>query len=185
MIELGRLSDGAELLDEAMAGALGGEVETLDSVVLASCRTIISCSRAADVKRAAQWIRAASNFNERYGSPHLYTTCRIHYAALLILSGHWGQAEDELNEVLAVGALVEPLLHAEALSLLASLRLAQGRVEEAERLIAGFEQYSAVGGVLAAIRAAQGQFEVACWLVRRRLSGLRQTAWRPRRCWLC
>jgi tetratricopeptide (TPR) repeat protein len=53
MIELGRLSDGAELLDEAMAGALGGEVETLDSVVLASCRTIVSCSRAADVKRAA------------------------------------------------------------------------------------------------------------------------------------
>jgi tetratricopeptide (TPR) repeat protein len=174
MIELGRLSDGAELLDEAMAGALGGEVETLDSVVLASCRTIISCSRAADVKRAAQWIRAASNFNERYGSPHLYTTCRVYYAALLILSGHWGQAEDELNEVLAVGALVEPLLHAEALSLLASLRLAQGRVEEAERLIAGFEQYGPVGAVLAAIRAAQGQFEVACWLVRRRLSGLRQ-----------
>lgn len=80
LVELGRTSEGAALLDEAMAGALGGEVQNLDAVVLASCRTITSCSRAADVKRATQWIRAATRFNEKYGSPHLYTTCRIHYA---------------------------------------------------------------------------------------------------------
>ena len=85
LVELGEVAEGTALLDEAMAGALGGEVQDLDAVVLASCRTITSCSRAADVKRATQWIRAATRFNEKYGSPHLYTTCRIHYARVLLL----------------------------------------------------------------------------------------------------
>ena len=169
LVELGRTREGTALLDEAMAGALGGEVQNLDAVVLASCRTITSCSRAADVKRATQWIRAATRFNEKYGSPHLYTTCRIHYARVLLLSGQWALAEAELRAALSVGPLVEPELHAEALALLGHLRVMQGRAGEAERLIAGYEQHAAVVPVLAAIRAVQGQFEVAEWLVRRRL----------------
>jgi DNA-binding CsgD family transcriptional regulator/tetratricopeptide (TPR) repeat protein len=169
LVELGRTNEGTALLDEAMAGALGGEVQTLDSVVLASCRTITSCSRAADVTRAIQWIRAATRFNEKYGSPHLYTTCRIHYARVLLFSGQWALAEAELKAALSVGRLVEPELYAEALALLGNLRVIQGRVGEAEQLIAGYEQHAAVVPVLAAIRAVQGQFEVAEWLVRRRL----------------
>jgi DNA-binding CsgD family transcriptional regulator len=169
LVELGRTSEGAALLDEAMAGALGGDVQNLDAVVLASCRTITSCSRAADVKRATQWIRAATRFNEKYGSPHLYTTCRIHYARVLLLSGQWTLAEAELKAALSVGPLVEPELHAEALALLGRLRVSQGRAGEAERLIAGYEQHAVVVPVLAAIRAVQGQFEIAEWLVRRRL----------------
>ena len=87
LVELGRIREGTALLDEAMAGALGGEVQTLDTVVLASCRTITSCSRAVDLKRATQWIRVATRFNEKYGSPHLHTTCLIHYARVLLFSG--------------------------------------------------------------------------------------------------
>jgi DNA-binding CsgD family transcriptional regulator/tetratricopeptide (TPR) repeat protein len=169
LVEMGRTSEGMALLDEAMAGALGGEVQDLDAVVLASCRTITSCSRAADVKRATQWIRAATRFNEQFGSPHLYTTCRINYARVLLLSGQWAVAEEELKAALSVGQLVEPELHAEALALLGHLRVTQGRTGEAEQLIAGYEQHAAVVPVLAAIRAVQGQFEVADWLIRRRL----------------
>jgi DNA-binding CsgD family transcriptional regulator len=172
LVELGRAREGAALLDEAMAGALGGDAQTLDAVVLASCRTITSCSRAADVKRATQWIRAATEFNEKYGSPHLYTTCRIHYARVLLLTGQWALAEAELGAALAVGRLVEPDLHALALALLAGLRVTQGRVGEAERLIAGYEQHAATVPVLAAIRVAQRQHEVAVWLVQRRLDQL-------------
>jgi DNA-binding CsgD family transcriptional regulator len=50
------------------------------------------------------------------------------------------------------------------------LRLAQGRAGDAEQLIAGYEQHAAVVPVLAAIRAVQGRFEVAEWLLRRRLN---------------
>jgi DNA-binding CsgD family transcriptional regulator len=46
----------------------------------------------------------------------------------------------------------------------------QGRFGEAERLIAGYEQHAAVVPVLAAVRAAQGQLEVAEWLIRRHLA---------------
>jgi DNA-binding NarL/FixJ family response regulator len=169
LVELGRTREGTALLDEAMAGALGGEVQTLDAVVLASCCTITSCSRAADVKRATQWIRAATDFNQKYGSPHLYTICRVHYGRVLLLSGQWALAEAELTAALSVGQLVEPELHAEALALLGQLRVTQGRVGEAEQLIGGYEQHAAVVPVLAAIRAVQGRFEVAEWLLRRRL----------------
>jgi tetratricopeptide (TPR) repeat protein len=156
LVEPGMTSEGTALLDEAMAGALGGEVQNLDAVVLASCRTITSCSLAVDIKRATQWIRAATRFNERYGSPHLCTTCRIHYARVLLLSGHWALVEAELRAALSLGSLVEPELYAEALALLGHLRVAQGRAGEAERLIAGYEQHAAVVSVLAAIRALQG-----------------------------
>jgi hypothetical protein len=122
LVELGRTREGTALLDEAMAGALGGEVQNLDAVVLASCRTITSCSLAVDIKRATQWIHAATRFNEKYGSPHLYTTCRIHYARVLLLSGQWELAEAELRAALSLGPLVEPELHAEALALLGRLR---------------------------------------------------------------
>jgi DNA-binding CsgD family transcriptional regulator len=169
LVELGRSSEGSALLDEAMAGALGGEAQSLDAVVLASCCTITSCCRVADIKRANQWIRAATRFNEQYGSPHLYTTCRINYARVLLLSGQWPLAEEELAAALSVGQMVEPELHAEALALLGSLRVTQGRAGEAEQLIAGYEQHAAVVPVLAAIRAVQGQAEVAEWLLRRRL----------------
>jgi DNA-binding CsgD family transcriptional regulator len=172
LVELGQAREGTALLDEAMAAALAGDAQTLDAVVLASCCTITSCSKAADVKRATQWIRAATQFNERYGSPHLYTTCRIHYARVLLLTGEWSVAEEELRAALAVGKLVEPELHAEALALLARLRVTQGRVGEAERLIAGYEQHAAMVPVLAAIRLAQRQYDVAEWLVRRRLDAL-------------
>jgi DNA-binding CsgD family transcriptional regulator len=173
LIDLGRVSEGTTLLDEAMAGALSDETQTPDAVVLACCCTISSCSRVVDVKRAAQWIKAARRFNEQYGSLHLHTVCRIHYARVLYLTGQWSLAEAELVQASTVGELVEPRLHAEALALLGLLRVTQGRVGEAERLITGYEQHPGVTPVLAAIRAAQGRYDVAAWLVRRRLDVLR------------
>ena len=169
LVELGRTREGAALLDEAMAGALSGEMQNLDAVVLASCRTITSCSRAADVKRATQWIgrRLAStkSTDRRTSTPRAGSTTPA--CSSSPASGR--QAEAELSAALSVGPLVEPELHAEALALLGALRVMQGRTGEAERLIAGYEQHAVVVPVLAAIRAVQGQFEVAEWLVRRRL----------------
>jgi hypothetical protein len=138
-------------------------VQTLDTVVLASCRTITSCSRAVDLKRATQWIRAATRFNEKYGSSHLHTTCRIHYARVLLFSGQWTLAEAELIAALSVGRFVEPSCTPRH-SRCSDLRVTQGRVSTAEQLIAGYEQHAVVVPVLAAIRAVQGQQEVAEWL---------------------
>jgi len=68
LVAMGSVEAGVALLDEAMAGSVGGETQSLDTVVLTSCNTVISCSRAGDFKRANQWIRAADEFNQRYGS---------------------------------------------------------------------------------------------------------------------
>jgi DNA-binding CsgD family transcriptional regulator len=168
LVELGRVEEGSALLDEAMAGALAGE-GGLDTIVLISCRTISSCSRGGDLARATQWVRAADEFHSRYGSPHLYTTCRTQYGGILFATGDWEQAERELRSALAIGKAAEPRLHAAALAKLAELRLAQGRTEEAARLLAGYEEQPAAAYVAGALRLAQGEAAAACTILGRRL----------------
>jgi DNA-binding NarL/FixJ family response regulator len=172
LVELGRFDEGTALLDEAMAGALAGEGGDLDTVVLIGCRTITSCSRAADLKRAVQWVRAADDFNKRYGSTHLYTTCRTHYGGLLFATGRWSEAEEELKAALEIGKAAEPALYAEALAMLAELRLAQGKLEEAARLLAGYEDHAATAHAVAAIHLARDEPVVASSLLRRCLREL-------------
>jgi ATP/maltotriose-dependent transcriptional regulator MalT len=169
LAEAGRLEEGVALLDEAMAGSLGGEVESLDTVVMTSCNTIIACSRCGDFARARQWIRAADEFNRRYGSPHLYAVCRTHYGSVLFATGRWADAEVELRAALEVGRRAEPALRAEALAKLAELRLAQGRIEEAARLLEGVEDEPAAVPVAAVVQLARGRGAHAVSLLERRL----------------
>ncbi len=169
LVGIGRVEAGAALLDEAMAGSLGRETASLDTVVLTSCNTIICCSRAGDFRRARQWIQAADEFNRRYGSPHLYTVCRTHYGSILFATGKWAEAEAELLAALKIGKRAEPAVHAEALAKLAELRLAQGRVEEAERLLEGFGDQPATVCAAAAIQLARGYPAVAASILERRL----------------
>jgi DNA-binding CsgD family transcriptional regulator len=172
LVGQGLVEEGTTLLDEAMAGALAGERGDLDAVVLISCRTITSCSRGGDLARATQWVRAAEEFYERYGSPHLYTTCRTHYGSILFATGKWDQAERELVAALTIGKRAEPALHAEALAKLAELRLAQGRREEAARLLAGHEEHPAAAYAAASLRLAQGEPAAASAILRRRVRNL-------------
>ena len=169
LVEAGRLDEGVALLDEAMAGSLGGEVESPDTVVMTSCNTIISCSRSGDFARARQWIRAADEFNRRYGSPHLYAVCRMHYGSVLFATGRWAEAEAELRAALEIGRRAEPALRAETLAKLAELRLAQGRLEEAERLLEGLEDEPAAVPATAAVQLARGRAAHVMSLLERRL----------------
>jgi DNA-binding CsgD family transcriptional regulator len=170
LVKLGRVEEGIALLDEAMAGALGGEGRP-DTVVHASCVTIVACSMAAELKRAAQWIRAAEAFNRRYGSSHLYAVCRTHHGGVLFAVGRWAEAERELRAALETARVSEPALHAQALAKLAELRLAEGRIEEAARLLDGADE-EAAAGALAALRIARGAPDAAAVLLRRRLRAL-------------
>jgi DNA-binding CsgD family transcriptional regulator len=172
LVELGNVAEGAVLLDEAMAAALAGEGGDLDTVVLVSCRTITTCSRAADIKRAVQWIRAADDFNRRYGSTHLFTTCRTQYGSVLFAVGDWKQAADELTAAMAVGGGAEPVLHAEAAAKLAELRLAQGRLDVAEHLLSGLEDQPVTTYARARLHLARDAPTATISLVNRRLRDL-------------
>jgi tetratricopeptide (TPR) repeat protein len=167
LVEQGCLEEGAALLDEAMAGVIGGEGGDLDTFVLISCRTITSCSRGGDLSRVTQWIRAADEFHSRYGSPHLYTTCRTHYGGILLATGRWEEAEHELRAALEIGKAAEPSLHAEALGKRAELRLAQGRTEEAARLLSGYEDRPEATYAAAWLQLLRGSPAVAAALLRR------------------
>ena len=80
--EAGRLEDGLGLLDEAMAATLAGEGTRPDTLVFASCCTIVSCSRAAQFARAAQWIRASEAIAER--------TCSFRFTSTRHAVSTWG-----------------------------------------------------------------------------------------------
>lgn len=179
LVEAGHSADGTSLLDEAMAAALAGEGDRLHTVVFVGCNVIGACAEIAEMQRAAQWIRAADDFTRRYGAPHLYTQCRIYYGAALFATGDWAGAERELTSALRAGVEAEPALYGETLARLAELRLAQGRLEEAERLIEGYEQHSASVPVVAALRFVRGQAGAAEHIACRRLTELAQRERRP------
>ncbi len=169
---LGRVEEGGALLDEAMAASLAGEGADRKTVVYTTCNMISACAEVAGVERVAQWIHAGDGFARRYGSPHLYTTCRVAYGAVLFASGEWAQAERELTAALTAARTAERALYAEALARLAELRLAQGRLDEAERLVAGLEDHPSLARAVAATRLARGDRPSAEAVVRRRLRDL-------------
>jgi hypothetical protein len=169
---MGRLEQGLARLGEAMAGSLGGEAERLDTVVYCCCRMIVTCSLAYEVDRAAKWIRAAEHFTSRYGGLHLQVLCRVHYGGMLFATGRWDEAEAELLAAARMAQRAERALHAEALARLADLRVAQGRAEEAARLLAGFDDQSLTAAPLAALRLLQGEPEAAAVVAGRRARDL-------------
>ena len=156
LVVQGRGEEGTALMDEAMAASLAGESTRPHTVVFTSCTLIGACAQTADTAHALQWIRAADAFERRVGSPHLYTTCRTYLGAILLSSGDWAGAERELKAALDVGPAAEPAICAEAAARLAELRLAQGRLEEAERLLEGFEDFDTSAAPLAGLATARG-----------------------------
>jgi DNA-binding CsgD family transcriptional regulator len=174
LVEQGRLEEGGSLLDEAMAASLGGECRQLRTVVYTSCNMISACSQVMGIERAAEWIHAGDEFARRYGSPHLYTTCRTYYGTILFETGRWLEAERQLTAALESSRTAERALYGEAIARLAELRLAQGRVEEAEQLLAGFDDQSCCASAVAAVRLARGEAAAAAAVLHRRLRELEQ-----------
>jgi hypothetical protein len=80
-----------------MAGALGGEGGSPETVVYTCCITIKACTSCAEFERATQWVRAADRFTQRYGNPFLYAQCRALYGTVLVATGQWPRAEEELR----------------------------------------------------------------------------------------
>lgn len=172
LVKQGRVAEGLGCLDEAMAGSLGGEGGDFGTVVFTSCNMISSCTHCAEFERAVQWVRAADRFTERYGCPFLYVYCRTLYGKVLVATGDWIRAEAELKTALRESADALAPLHALALAALAELRLAQGQIEEAERLVAGFEDLPPVAPVIAAIELAREEPAQASAAIVRRLAAV-------------
>jgi DNA-binding CsgD family transcriptional regulator len=169
LVKQGRVDEGLAFLDEAMAGSLGGEGSNFDTVVFTGCNMIGSCARCAGFERAVQWVNAADRFTKRYGCPFLYVYCRTLYGSILAAAGDWNRADQELQTALKESRASQPALHSLAAGTLADLRVAQGRIEEAERLVARLEDQVPAGPAVAAIHLARGRPALAATTVNRAL----------------
>ena len=169
LVTQGRAAEGLALIDEAMAGTLGGEHRRLLTVVVASCDMLIACDLAGDLRRAAQWCQVADQFIDRYGCPFLYARCRTLYGGVLMAKGRWEEAEAELQAAIRMAEGPGPASHAEALARLADLRLRQGRLEEAEALLPERGGGRAAARTAARLRLARGEPSVAAGLLERSL----------------
>jgi tetratricopeptide (TPR) repeat protein len=125
----GRVAEGMLLLDETMAAVAGGEVVGVASIGEIYCRLLSACEHATDVRRAEQWLAAASR--SIAWIDFVPPTCRLHYGGILIAIGRWADAEEELLAATRTFASGYRAERVSPLVRLADLRVRQGRLEEA------------------------------------------------------
>ena len=134
----GHIDDGVGCFDEAMAGATGGEASRLETIGDVYC----DLSRAAEVigeaSRLMQWAEVMMSFLGR-GHMLFIAFCSTCCGELLLGEGNWSEAEAQLLSGIAMleasgqrSRCVHPS------TTLATLRLAQGRIEDAEAILAPY-----------------------------------------------
>ena len=170
LVQQGRTEEGMALLDEAMAGVIGGEYGDPLTAAQMSCMTMVVCGSCFDLERATQWVQSLQGFIERYGCPFLYAECRTYYGRVLFENGDWAAAETLLAEAISMSQGVFEAPHAFASGTLAELRLAQGRVEDAARVLRGVEGRTEAAAAVASVRLQQGEPAAAAAVLRRRLA---------------
>jgi DNA-binding CsgD family transcriptional regulator len=170
LVQQGRTEEGMSLLDEAMAGVIGGEGGDPLMVAQMSCMTMVVCGSCFDLERATQWVQSLERFIDRYGCPFLYAECRTYYGRVLFENGDWGTAEALLTEAISMSEDVFAAPHAFASGTLAELRLAQGRVEHAARVLRGVEGREEAAAAVASLHLQQGEPSAAAAVLRRRLA---------------
>jgi DNA-binding CsgD family transcriptional regulator len=170
LVQQGRTEEGMSLLDEAMAGVISGEGGDPLMVAQLSCMTMVVCGSCFDLERATQWVQSLQGFIEQYGCPFLYAECRTYYGRVLFENGEWAAAEAFLIEAISMSRGVFAAPHAFAAGTLAELRLAQGRVEDAARVLRGVEGREEAAAAVGSLHLAQGEPSVAAAVLRRRLA---------------
>ncbi len=170
-VDAGRWEEGLRLLEEAMAAATAGRVRNVHTLAEAYCNLIMACSSVGDWERANEWCELVDSFARLHQTAPLFGACRTVHADVLVANGRWAEAEDALQIALDTHARYIPEMSAPAVAALAELRLLQGRLPEAEVLLAGREEHPATLRALALLRIADGRPREAVALLERGLRG--------------
>jgi ATP/maltotriose-dependent transcriptional regulator MalT len=171
-VSLGRVDEGMTQLDEAMAMAMAGEVSSFMVMSEIFCVLLSACTLAGDLVRTEQWCRAAAEFAQRNRCSFLSAYCRTTYGALLTATGRWQDAETELAEAIQAFERGHRALRVHAALKLADLRIAQGRLEEAEILLAGYEDFDAAVVPRSRLHLARGEGNLARAILEQTLHSL-------------
>ena len=111
LISQGRVKQGFARLDEAMAPVVSGEVRDPMMAATIFCALLTSCERTGELRRAEEWVQAATDYADRtFGRwPIGYSHCRIAHGTVLCDAGRLPEAEAEL--LCALDPTVEFMLH--------------------------------------------------------------------------
>ena len=157
-VAVGKIDEGLAHLDEAMAAATSGEPASLDTFADVCCTLMLACERAGDAERPQQWSRVLEEFVRRYDHVTLLAFCRTCCADVFAANGRVDAAEEEL--VAAIRELTEAGQRSRCVppaTRLAGIRVLQGRFDEAEQLLVGFEDDPDAIRVVVAMRVARGE----------------------------
>lgn len=176
VVTSGRRDEGLALLEEAMAAASSGRVRNVHTLAEAYCNLIEGCAAAGEWERGAEWCELVEDFARTHSTAPLFGACRTIHADVLVATGHWPEAETALQTALDTHARYVPQMGEPAVASLVELRVRQGRLVEAARLLeAGPEQPGALRSA-ALLRLAEGRPDEAVALLER---ALRQAADHP------
>jgi ATP/maltotriose-dependent transcriptional regulator MalT len=170
-VSAGRVDEGMQLLEEAMAAASAGRVRNVHTLAEAYCNLIMACTSAGEWERAGEWCEMVDDFAREKGTMPLLGACRTIHADVLLARGRWPEAERALQSALETHARYVPQMGAPTIGTLADLRIRQGRLAEAEQLLAGREEHPSSLRALANLRIAQDQPQLAAALLERGLAG--------------
>jgi DNA-binding NarL/FixJ family response regulator len=172
----GEFDDGISALDESMVAITGGEVR--DPVVFGDvcCVVTLAAEEAGELERLMRWQEVIETYLSRHLHGPLISFCGTCGAEFFQAKGDLKTAEGCLVE--ALGALDgtghrSRCVHPAAK--LAELRILQGRIEEAERLLAGYEDLPEALRASVEIHRVRGEHAIAAALLLRRLNRVGDT----------
>ena len=169
-VQLGSVDEGLAHLDEAMAAVTSGEPSSLETFADVCCTLMLACERAGDAKRPQQWSNVLEAFVRSHDHVTLLAFCRTCCADVYAANGRIDAAEDEL--VAAVRELTEAGQRSRCVppaARLAEIRVLQGRIDEAEQLLSGYETDPDAIRAVVATCLARGELRTAEAIVARRL----------------
>src|SRR5262245_11080254 len=172
-VATGSVEGGMAKVDEALAAATGGEVRSLETIGDVVCVGIAACELAADWQRIEQWGNAVQGWVTSHDDVAVLGFCYACCAEMFIASGEWEMADGLLAE--GLGAMQAANMRARCVhpsAKLAELRIAQGRLEEAGQLLAGFEELPESTHALASLYLANGETAMAAAILLRRLNAI-------------
>ncbi len=136
LVEAGRVTEGMRRLDEAAAAAYAGEVVSPTVSGEIYCKLMVACETVLDVPRAEQWHGVFAALERERDVAWASAICRMHVGAIWTVAGRWQDAEQELTRSVELYDATYRALRPAACARLAELWARQGRLAEAEQLLA-------------------------------------------------
>ena len=126
----GEVKEGTALIDEAMAAALGGELDLWTTGQI-FCSTIFACRNRGDLGRAGEWSVASLRWCERQSLSGFPGLCRFHRAEVMRFRGELERAELDASEAVDELLVAAPRWAAWGLHELGEIRRRQGNLKGA------------------------------------------------------